>query len=170
MVAAGGIGRARACVCVCAPPITALHLEPQSLIDSTTHTTIPQHVRPISQPAMSNGGSNGSSSSSPLVGEPLFTEVCSTDVLGFSFGGRSYQDQLNEAVAKTKGFCGVDVSLRTVAYNGKELPVVWVAHNFAFLGACVGAAVAQRSNSAAGWGETSIDRPIDRIGACLASH
>lgn len=82
----------------------------------------------------SAGGSGGA----PLGGEPLFTEVCSTDVLGFSFGGRSYQDQLNEAIAKTKGFCGVDVSLRTVAHNGAEMSVVWVAHNFAFLGPCLG--------------------------------
>lgn len=82
---------------------------------------------------MSNGGANGSSTA-PLGGEPLFTEVCSTDVLGFSFGGRSYQDQLDEAVAKTKGFCGVDVCLRTVAHAGKNVPVVWVAHNFQFLG------------------------------------
>jgi len=88
---------------------------------------------------MSNGGST--KGSSPLGGEPLFTEVCSTDVLGFSFGGRSYQDQLHEAVAKTKGFCGVDVSLRTVTFAGKEVPVVWVAHNFAFLGGCVHACV-----------------------------
>jgi acetyl-CoA carboxylase beta subunit len=88
---------------------------------------------------MSNGGST--KGSSPLGGEPLFTEVCSTDVLGFSFGGRSYQDQLHEAVAKTKGFCGVDVSLRTVTFAGKEVPVVWVAHNFAFLGGCVRACV-----------------------------
>lgn len=90
---------------------------------------------------MSNGGANGNgkaggSSAAPLGGEPLFTEVCSTDVLGFSFGGRSYQDQLHEAVAKTKGFCGVDVALRTVAFAGKEVSCVWVAHNFAFLGAC----------------------------------
>lgn len=32
----------------------------------------------------------------------LFEEVCSTDLLGFSFGGRSYQAQLTEAIAKTK--------------------------------------------------------------------
>jgi hypothetical protein len=34
--------------------------------------------------------------------EPLFTDVCSTDLLGFSFGGRSYEEQLKEAIAKTK--------------------------------------------------------------------
>lgn len=67
-------------------------------------------------------------------GEPLFTEVCSTDVLGFEFGGRSYLGQLHEAMAKSQGFCGVDVHLRTVAYGGSEVAVVWVTHNFAFLG------------------------------------
>jgi len=35
-------------------------------------------------------------------GKPLFTDVCSTDLLGFSFGGRSYKDQLDEAIAKTQ--------------------------------------------------------------------
>jgi len=35
-------------------------------------------------------------------GLPLFTEVCSTDVLGFSFGGRGYKEQLEDAIAKTK--------------------------------------------------------------------
>ena len=33
---------------------------------------------------------------------PLFEEVCSTDFLAFSFGGRSYRDQLNDSIAKTK--------------------------------------------------------------------
>ena len=33
---------------------------------------------------------------------PLFEEVCSTDFLGFSFGGRGYQDQLRDSIAKTK--------------------------------------------------------------------
>lgn len=32
----------------------------------------------------------------------LFEEVSSVDFLGFSFGGRSYQAQLTEAIAKTK--------------------------------------------------------------------
>lgn len=43
------------------------------------------------------------SSGSGMVEEKrLFEEVCSTDLLGFSFGGRSYQAQLTEAIAKTK--------------------------------------------------------------------
>lgn len=32
----------------------------------------------------------------------LFEDVCSSDFLDFSFGGKSYQSQLNEAIAKTK--------------------------------------------------------------------
>ncbi len=35
-------------------------------------------------------------------GQPLFTDVCSTDLLGFAFAGRSYKDQLDEAIAKTQ--------------------------------------------------------------------
>lgn len=68
---------------------------------------------------------------------PLFEEVVSRDVLGFSFGGRSYQDQLTDAVAKTKVLCGVAVERKTLGEEGSDasVEVVWVTHNFGFLGA-----------------------------------
>ncbi|GAB5034711.1 pyruvate carboxylase [Nannochloropsis oceanica] len=77
-------------------------------------------------------------------GQPLFTDVCSTDLLGFAFAGRSYKDQLDEAIAKTQGFCGVDVTRRTLSYKGLAVPVVWVEHNFAFLGGSLGCAEGER--------------------------
>lgn len=67
---------------------------------------------------------------------PLFEEVVSRDLLGFAFGGRSYQDQITDAVAKTKVLCGVSVERRTIGEEGSKdvLEVVWVTHNFGFLG------------------------------------
>lgn len=43
-----------------------------------------------------------------------------------------------------QGFCGVDVRLRSLNVNGHRLPVVWVAHNFAFLGGSLGCAEGER--------------------------
>lgn len=62
----------------------------------------------------------------------LFEEVVSKDVLGFSFGGRSYADQITDAVAKTKVLCAVSVERKQIGKSGVE--VVWVTHNFGFLG------------------------------------
>lgn len=68
---------------------------------------------------------------------PLFEEVVSRDVLGFSFGGRSYADQITDAVAKTKVLCAVKVERKTIGKAGSSetAEVVWVTHNFGFLGA-----------------------------------
>lgn len=68
---------------------------------------------------------------------PLFEEVVSRDVLGFSFGGRSYADQITDAVAKTKVLCAVKVERKTIGKVGSSetAEVVWVTHNFGFLGA-----------------------------------
>lgn len=63
---------------------------------------------------------------------PLFEEVVSKDVLGFSFGGRSYADQITDAVAKTKVLCAVSVERKKLCKSDVE--VVWVTHNFGFLG------------------------------------
>lgn len=70
---------------------------------------------------------------------PLFEEVVSRDVLGFSFGGRSYADQITDAVAKTKVLCAVKVERKTIGKAGSSetAEVVWVTHNFGFLGACL---------------------------------
>ncbi|CAM9381742.1 unnamed protein product [Discosporangium mesarthrocarpum] len=65
----------------------------------------------------------------------LFEEVASRDVLGFSFGGRSYADQLRDAVSKTKEVCGVKVERKSIGNVDKGVSeVVWVTHNFGFLG------------------------------------
>ena len=72
--------------------------------------------------------------------EPLFEEVCSQDFLSFSFGGRSYQDQLYDSIAKTKELAGVKVE--TAALSGGK--VVWVTHNFGFLGGSLGCAEGEK--------------------------
>ena len=72
---------------------------------------------------------------------PLFEEVCSTDFLAFSFGGRSYRDQLSDSIAKTKALAGVKVEL--VEHPGRQ-SVVWVAHNFGFLGGSLGCAEGEK--------------------------
>lgn len=44
-----------------------------------------------------------------------------------------------------QGFCGVDVHIRNLKGAGAApLPVVWVAHNFAFLGGSLGCAEGER--------------------------
>lgn len=66
---------------------------------------------------------------------PLFEEVVSRDLLGFSFGGRSYAAQITDAVAKTKVLCAVKVERKKIGGGDeKDLEVVWVTHNFGFLG------------------------------------
>ncbi|KAJ8599301.1 hypothetical protein CTAYLR_008844 [Chrysophaeum taylorii] len=66
----------------------------------------------------------------------LFEEVCSTNFLEFSFGGRSYSDQIKDAVVKTKKFCAVEVKL--------EDGVVWCRHDFGFLGGSLGCAEGEK--------------------------
>lgn len=66
---------------------------------------------------------------------PLFEEVASRDVLGFAFGGRSYADQLTDAIAKTKVVCGVKVERKFIGQGDNTTEVVYVQHDFGFLGA-----------------------------------
>ncbi|KAJ1445024.1 hypothetical protein M885DRAFT_626577 [Pelagophyceae sp. CCMP2097] len=75
---------------------------------------------------------------------PLFEEVCSKNFLDFSFGGRSYGDQLVDAVRKTKQHCAVRVDLRQVRKGGESVDVVWVQHDFAFLGGSLGCAEGEK--------------------------
>jgi hypothetical protein len=70
----------------------------------------------------------------------LFEEVCSTDFLRFEFGGRSYQDQLYDSIAKTKELAGVKVEVRDVSHEGGAISIVWVSHLFGFLGGSLGSA------------------------------
>lgn len=72
--------------------------------------------------------------------EKMFEEVCSTDFLKFKFGGRGYQDQLFDSVAKTQRLAGVKVELVDVA--GEK--IVWVQHDFGFLGGSLGCAEGEK--------------------------
>jgi len=74
----------------------------------------------------------------------LFEEVASTDFLNFGFGGRSYQAQLNDAIAKTKTFCAVRVELKEIQGDGGSMQVVWCTHNFGFLGGSLGCAEGEK--------------------------
>lgn len=79
--------------------------------------------------------------------------VCSKDFLQFTFGGRGYQDQLHDSIAKTKALAGVKVELLTLRPEGQEegrgqgqmeMEMVWVTHNFAFLGGSLGCAEGEK--------------------------
>ena len=71
----------------------------------------------------------------------LFAEVASKDFLGFQFGTRGYAHQLDSAVAKTGKVCAVECSLRTLTgTDGQTTQVVWLAHDFKFLGGSLGCA------------------------------
>lgn len=87
--------------------------------------------------------------------EELFQEVCSVDFLTFKFGSRGYQDQLNDSITKTNALAGVKVelvSLRGGASSSSSMSsspsasnkVVWVTHNFAFLGGSLGCAEGEK--------------------------
>ena len=73
----------------------------------------------------------------------LFEEVASKDFLGFQFGARGYSHQLTSAIAKTGKVCAVECSVRDVASSsgdGRTVQVVWLTHNFKFLGGSLGCA------------------------------
>jgi len=77
--------------------------------------------------------------------EELFEEVCSQDFLKFKFGGRGYQDQLYDSIAKTKRLAGVKVELVEVPVaGGKTCKIVWVQHDFGFLGGSLGCAEGEK--------------------------
>ncbi|KAJ1422218.1 hypothetical protein B484DRAFT_332400 [Ochromonadaceae sp. CCMP2298] len=77
-----------------------------------------------------------------------FAEVCSQDFLRFQFGGRSYQDQLNDSIAKTEVLAGVKVERISVPVDiaGQTVlqELVWVTHNFGFLGGSLGCAEGEK--------------------------
>ena len=88
--------------------------------------------------------------------EELFQEVCSVDFLTFKFGSRGYQDQLNDSITKTNALAGVKVELVSLrggasssSSSSSSSPsasnkVVWVTHNFAFLGGSLGCAEGEK--------------------------
>eukprot|EP01036_Dinobryon_divergens_P026089 gene26088-34697_t len=80
----------------------------------------------------------------------LFHDICSKDFLPFSFGGRGYRDQLDDAIAKTSELCGVKVELYEFEEDG--LKVVWATHNFAFLGGSLGCAEGEKLTKAFEYG------------------
>lgn len=88
-----------------------------------------------------------------MSSEKLFEEVVSVDHLNFSFGGRSYQDQLYDSIAKTKALAGVDVREAVLpGADGTEITVVWVTHDFGFLGGSLGCAEGERITRAFEYG------------------
>lgn len=60
-----------------------------------------------------------------MADEPLFTEVATDDFLDFAFGGRKYADQIAEAVKKTKQFCAVQVTSKSLSSGDTSIKVVW---------------------------------------------
>lgn len=87
--------------------------------------------------------------------EVLFDEVCSVDFLKFSFGGRGYQDQLYDAIAKTETLAGVKVECLTFSNKSPSSAnnkVVWVTHNFGFLGGSLGCAEGEKITRAFEYG------------------
>ena len=70
----------------------------------------------------------------------LFENVSSKDFLGFSFHGATYKDSLSRAVKRTGQLCALHVSERTVG----GIKVVWMKHNFGFLGGSLGCAEGEK--------------------------
>uniref|UniRef100_A0A0G4HNQ6 acetyl-CoA carboxytransferase n=1 Tax=Chromera velia CCMP2878 TaxID=1169474 RepID=A0A0G4HNQ6_9ALVE len=84
---------------------------------------------------------------------PLFEEVCSEDFLKFKFGARGYIDQLNDAITKTGHLAGVKVDLVEILAEGPApIQIVWVSHNFAFLGGSLGCAEGEKITRAFEYG------------------
>lgn len=86
--------------------------------------------------------------------ETLFEEVCSVDFLKFSFGGRSYEDQLHDSIAKTDALAGVKVECLTFPASASQAAtkIVWVTHNFGFLGGSLGCAEGEKITRAFEYG------------------
>mmetsp|Transcript_11260 Transcript_11260/g.18567 ORF Transcript_11260/g.18567 Transcript_11260/m.18567 type:complete len:1330 (-) Transcript_11260:60-4049(-) len=76
----------------------------------------------------------------------LFEEVASKDFLGFNFANKSYAQEIQRSVAKTKEFCGVSVELKAIKTSASDntIPVVYVNHNWGFFGGSLGCAEGER--------------------------
>ena len=74
----------------------------------------------------------------------LFDEVCSDDFLNFSFNGRSYADQLQDSIRKTQQLSAIRVHLRTLPASSGPIEVVWVQHDFGFMGGSLGCAEGEK--------------------------
>lgn len=86
--------------------------------------------------------------------EIIFEDICSVDFLKFKFGGRGYQEQLYDSIAKTDCLAGVKVETLQVNVEGVKdnLPLVWVTHNFGFLGGSLGCAEGEKITRAFEYG------------------
>ena len=90
--------------------------------------------------------------------EQLFEEVCSSNFLDFSFNGRSYTDQLADSIRKTKRMSAIQCYIRSLPIvsnnttsnssnnnnNGDSIDVVWVQHDFGFMGGSLGCAEGEK--------------------------
>jgi len=71
----------------------------------------------------------------------LFQNVASQDFLKFSFGTSAYAKQLQSAIQKTGQVSAVRCEVRTLEHeSGACTNVVWLAHDFGFLGGSLGCA------------------------------
>lgn len=64
------------------------------------------------------------SANGPTTGGDLFPAVGSSNFLNFEFGGRSYTQQLQEAVSTTGKFSAVTVEIREL--NVRPFPRIFV--------------------------------------------
>ena len=67
----------------------------------------------------------------------------------FKFGGRGYQDQLNDSIAKTNVLSGIKVEKVVIpvelsSTESKTQEILWVTHNFGFLGGSLGCAEGEK--------------------------
>ena len=85
------------------------------------------------------------------------SDVFVSSPIEFKFGGRGYQDQLNDSIAKTNVLVGVKVEkviipieLSSLSSNSESSPailnqeILWVTHNFGFLGGSLGCAEGEK--------------------------
>jgi len=70
----------------------------------------------------------------------LFADIASVDFLGFEFMGKSYAQQIDESRQNTGKLCAVTVEIRKI----KGIKVVWMYHDFRFLGGSLGCAEGEK--------------------------
>jgi len=79
--------------------------------------------------------------------EFLFENIASTDFLQFQFEASKYRDSIQRAVQRTGKVCGVSCSLRTLSRSSdasSSIRVVWLKHDFRFLGGSLGCAEGEK--------------------------
>eukprot|EP00771_Trimastix_marina_P001024 gnl/Trimastix_PCT/207.p1 GENE.gnl/Trimastix_PCT/207~~gnl/Trimastix_PCT/207.p1 ORF type:complete len:1246 (+),score=513.85 gnl/Trimastix_PCT/207:34-3771(+) len=70
----------------------------------------------------------------------LFPHIGSEDFLGFEFNGKTYNQQIQESLRRTGKICAVKCTVRTIGSHR----VVWLAHDFGFLGGSLGCAEGEK--------------------------